>query len=131
MATKEAQREYQRKWMAARRANWFRDKCCVRCGSKTNLEIDHIDPLTKVSHYVWSWAEERRNAELAKCQVLCRPCHQAKSVDDLVNVFGVVLTVHGRYKMYQRGCRCRPCKDASAAYKRDYRARTRSALAAA
>jgi hypothetical protein len=131
MATKEAQREYQRNWVAARRASWFRDKSCARCGSTTELEIDHIDPRTKVTHSVWSWAEQRRNAELAKCQVLCRPCHEAKSVVDLVNVFGVTLAEHGQIAMYYRGCRCRPCKDASAAYKRDYRARTRAVLAAA
>lgn len=68
-----------------RRAAWFAGKCCVRCGSFDTLEYDHIDPKTKDpllvrnSYLVWTWPEARRSAELAKCQVLCRPCHRAKS----------------------------------------------------
>ena len=52
---------------------------CARCGANENLEVDHIDPLTKVSHNVWTWAEEKRLEELAKCQVLCHNCHVEKS----------------------------------------------------
>ena len=29
---------------------------------------------------------------------------------------------HGTWSAYTRGCRCRPCRDAAAAYMRDYRA---------
>ena len=80
MATKEAQREYQRKWMARRRKEWLdANGPCVECGSEENLQVDHINPEDKVEHKVWSWAEGRRLAELAKCQVLCLPCHQAKT----------------------------------------------------
>lgn len=32
----------------------------------------------KINHRVWSWAEARREAELAKCQILCHDCHVAK-----------------------------------------------------
>jgi hypothetical protein len=46
-------------------------------------ENDHVDPSKKTSHSIWSWSPERREAEIAKCQVLCRPCHQLKSIDDL------------------------------------------------
>jgi hypothetical protein len=45
------------------------------------LELDHVDPALKVSHRVWSWARERREAELAKCQVLCHDCHVAKTAE--------------------------------------------------
>lgn len=82
MATKEAQREYQREWRAARRAEWFEGKCCVICGSTSKLEIDHKDPKTKIHHQVWSWAKERRDMELAKCQVLCYKCHKNKTKID-------------------------------------------------
>lgn len=74
------QREYQRQWKAARRAEFFKDKVCVRCGSTKNLELDHIDRSTKVSHNIWSWSKKRREAEIEKCQVLCRDCHKAKSL---------------------------------------------------
>lgn len=76
---KAKQLEYQRKWMAARRAEYFDGKSCVTCGSTESLELDHIDPTTKVHHAIWSWRAERREAELAKCQPLCRDCHISKS----------------------------------------------------
>lgn len=82
MATPEAQREYQRKWKARRRADFFADKCCVRCGSTERLELDHKDPKLKISHNIWSWSKERREAEIAKCQVLCNECHQVKTVEN-------------------------------------------------
>lgn len=75
----EQQREYQRNWMAARRNAFFHDKCCVQCGSTENLELDHIDRNEKEDHNVWSWSEERRQKELAKCQVLCYDCHLEKT----------------------------------------------------
>jgi hypothetical protein len=79
--TVELQREYNRLWIARRREAFFRDKYCARCGSRKQLELDHIDPATKVTHNVWSWAQERRDVELAKCQVLCHDCHGFKSDD--------------------------------------------------
>ena len=82
MATKEEQREYQRKWIAKRRADFFADKICVRCGNDETLELDHIDPAQKVSHNVWSWSAARRDQEISKCQVLCHDCHLAKTVEN-------------------------------------------------
>lgn len=74
---------YQKMWIAKRKADWFADKCCVICGSTEDLELDHIDPNTKnlkrIGDIIWHWSEERRNAELAKCQVLCEVCHKEKS----------------------------------------------------
>lgn len=82
MATRERQREYQRKWRADRRAAWLAGKSCVDCDATNNLEIDHIDPRQKVHHCVWSWSRARREAELAKCRVLCRPCHARRHRSD-------------------------------------------------
>lgn len=79
MATREAQREYQRKWMAERRAAWFRSRRCVDCGTDEDLELDHADPTQKTSHRVWSWSKERREAELSKCVARCESCHARKS----------------------------------------------------
>jgi hypothetical protein len=84
MATREAQREYQRRWKATRRAEWFKDKKCCRCGSTKNLELDHIDPSTKVDHQIWTWSQQKRDVELAKCQVLCKDCHKVKTRIDLI-----------------------------------------------
>jgi len=83
--TGEKKREYQRQWMAARRAEWFAENGpCALCGSWDDLELDHVDPATKVHHVVWSWSKARREAELAKCRALCETCHKAKSKTEVV-----------------------------------------------
>lgn len=76
---KTAQRKYQCEWMAKRRRQWFEENGPCRCGSWTELQLDHIDESTKVSHKIWSWSNRRREAELEKCQVLCRNCHERKT----------------------------------------------------
>lgn len=114
--TKAAQREYQRQWIAARRAAWLAGKSCATCGATDNLEVDHIDPLKKVTHRVWSWSEKRRQAELAKCQVLCTSCHLDKTLTDRPKA------ECGTASKYRAGCRCDDCKAAQAQKMRDYRA---------
>lgn len=75
-------RNYQREWMRRRRAEFFADKACAACGINESLELDHVDPDMKVSHKIWSWSEERRAAEIAKCQVLCTECHKMKTFSE-------------------------------------------------
>ena len=66
------------------RNRWFQAHGpCVLCGSWEKLELDHIDPSTKVSHRVWSWSENRRAEELLKCQILCEACHMSKTREQL------------------------------------------------
>lgn len=83
--SREEHNEYHRKYKAARRAEWFEGKVCVKCGSDQDLQMDHIDEDTKdsrirtVNHNVFSWSKAKRDAELAKCQVLCEPCHRQKT----------------------------------------------------
>lgn len=89
----EKRREYLRQWMAGRRAAWFEGKSCARCGSTENLELDHIDRSTKVDSHIWSWSEERRSAELAKCQALCRSCHLDKTRTEGPFAFGEAVTI--------------------------------------
>lgn len=76
---KQYQRDYNRKWVAARRAAFFSGKSCAQCGSTQNLELDHVDPSTKIHHAIWTWRESRRLAEASKCQALCHDCHLAKT----------------------------------------------------
>lgn len=113
------QREYQRTWVAARRAAFFKDKACVVCGSDMDLELDHIDPSTKVSHSIWSWGETKRAEELVKCQVLCFGCHRKKT--DLIYV---PMRQHGRRGMYLNGCRCAVCRKGNANARAAWRKRT-------
>lgn len=88
MRTPEEQREYQRQWVARRRAEWFADKCCIDCGSTDRLELDHVDPSQKISHSIWSWSKSRRAIEIAKCVVRCFPCHRVKTVLNKENAHG-------------------------------------------
>jgi hypothetical protein len=82
-----AQREYQRLWLRRRRVAWLlANGPCADCGKwgdgperVEGLEVDHrvgrTDEDRKRDHRVWSWAAERRAAELAKCDVRCHACH--------------------------------------------------------
>lgn len=102
----EKRRAYQRQWMAKRRAEYFDGKVCAKCGATTRLELDHIDRDTKVTHRIWSWAKERREAELKKCQVLCYDCHEEKTTAWRKSLPYICGTMNG----YSRGCRCEVCK---------------------
>ena len=127
---REYMRRYQQKWKAARRAAYFAGKCCVRCGSTERLELDHIDPSTRDSALkafhtadFWSWSMKRIEAEIAKCQVLCRKCHEAKTMVDLGQ------TGHSR-RGYDKGCRCVVCVEANNSHNRRRRARVKRERAA-
>lgn len=86
----------------ANRGSFLKNKRCEKCGEQSQLEIDHINPLLKVSHCVWLWSEEKRNIELKKCQVLCRACHMEKT--------GNENRKEHSYSSYKLGrCRCSKC----------------------
>lgn len=123
------QAEYQREWIARRRAAWFADKACAWCGETDDLELDHENAQAKVDHRVWSWSRSRREAELAKCQVLCHTCHKIKT-----ELVGENHPERGRYRhgtraMYRRhGCKCTICLAGHAARLRAWRARRKAPL---
>lgn len=70
-----------------RRAEAFRllGSACAKCGSRENLEIDHIDPRSKtftLGGSAWNARRDRFLAEIAKCQLLCRQHHVEKTNAD-------------------------------------------------
>lgn len=69
------QQKYQRERAARLRGEFMTGKLCARCGGADRLELHHRDPQKKAGHKIWSWAKLRREAEISKCEVLCRPCH--------------------------------------------------------
>jgi len=70
---------YHREWCAQRRAAWLAEHGpCVACGSDQQLELDRIDSSGEATHRIWTWAPKRRDAELAKYQVLCHECRVDK-----------------------------------------------------
>lgn len=108
-------RRYQAEWIQARRKAWFAaNGPCRECGSPNSLELDHIDKTQKVTHRIWSFGKEKFEAEVAKCQVLCRWCHLAKTLSERTD-----RTTHGKLHMYRAyGCRCELCVAAKrASYK--------------
>lgn len=104
-----------------RRAEYLEGKSCVRCGSTDDLQVDHIDPKMKTMHSsaIWLLSREKREAELAKCQVLCKPCHRAKTTAEQTRP-----TRHGTPSGYiYKRCRCDACRAWAAAYYQDYKRR--------
>lgn len=113
-----ARREYQRRWVAARRRAWIKaNGPCRHCGSSRKLEVDHVDPSTKKYNptKLWSLSDQRREAELAKCQVLCHACHAVKTAAEKARPI-----THATTTGYRRGCRCGACRAAASAWNRQY-----------
>jgi len=111
--TKDEMREYQAKWIADRRNKYLRNKKCLFCDAVDDLMFHHINPDQKESHRIWSWSTDRLEAELAKCVVMCRQCHE--KMHRLMELHKRPLvhgTMHG-YATY--GCRCKLCRAANAA----------------
>lgn len=117
-ADRQAQRDYQRRWAARRRAEYLDGKTCSWCDSDDDLELHHADPSKKVAHAIWSWGRERRLNEIAKCIVLCRSCHN-RAHGQARRVEAELRNPHGTVRRYWIGCRCDLCRLARREYERD------------
>lgn len=77
------QREFQRKWVAKRRADHFRGKKCASCGkpvSSGTADLDHKKAkMNRTGHKIWSREKKDRSKEIAKTQILCKACHKKKT----------------------------------------------------
>ena len=111
--------ECQRNYIRANRIKYLGGRSCEHCGSDYRLNIHHVNPEDKVSHRIWSWKDNRIEAELEKCIVLCDKCHRQFHNPRTVT--------HGSITMYKRyRCRCDDCRKANASYERDRRAGAKS-----
>jgi hypothetical protein len=105
-------REYTKRYIANRRATWIAeqgDKCNYCSTTQGPFDIDHINRSLKKYKVSQVWFKDKatRDAELAKCQVLCKPCHKQKTRYELM----IHNPEHGTGTMYrERGCRCAECK---------------------
>lgn len=116
MNRKEYIRDYQRKWIAKRRADFFSGKYCKFCGSMNDLELHHLEPELKISNHIWSWSREKRELEIAKCIVLCYNCHLEETKKQIT-----IEHPCGTLARYNKGCRCELCFEALRQYWRDRR----------
>lgn len=88
----EKQKEFQRKWIAKRRADHFKGKKCRKCGKPLTAKsgkLDHIKPQENKGKYdqrIWSLSKKKRSKEIAKTQTLCAACHKKKTKKDIKNM---------------------------------------------
>ncbi len=94
---------------------------CIICGIIAT-EIDHIDPNTKSFNLTKGWSKAKHivEAELQKCQPLCKPCHINKTRNDLKQ--NDARKVHGTLSSY-RYCKCDLCKKAKSDWMKEYKIR--------
>ena len=93
---------------------------CAHCGATESLELDHKDPSQKSFSISkeWSVSAERFWAEASKCQLLCRSCHNIKTITEMG--YKVAKGFHGTISSYKY-CRCDLCKKAQSDYAKEYR----------
>jgi len=100
----------------------FLGGACVICGATEDLELDHIlrnEKSFNISQ-MWSISQEKFDAELSKCQLLCNTCHKAKNTWEL-NKKAAIRT-HGSLSSY-RYCKCDLCRKAYSDYWQSYKPR--------
>ena len=86
---------------------------CIECGATENLHVDHIDPMQKSFHISRNVTLNNPavRAELDKCQLLCRPHHEAKTAKENSG------WSHGTMTGWQKKkCRCGECRAAQLDY---------------
>lgn len=93
---------------------------CSQCDSKIRLEFDHIDPREKKFEIakMWSVAKEDFWEEVRKCQLLCKKCHQKKTLKDLGQQDA--RKTHGTLSSY-RYCKCELCRKVKSDYMKIYK----------
>jgi len=123
---KQQQRDFQRNWCAARRAEYIslRGGCCEECAAVVNLEFHHRELSTKIDHKIWFWRRERIDVEISKYDLLCRDCRDCRDchAKETAKERGYGLAPHGTltaYKSYE--CRCQDCRKANAEYEHSRR----------
>jgi hypothetical protein len=94
---------------------------CVRCGSSEDLQFDHVERELKEFAITdrWNRSPAELQAELAKCQLLCREHHLEKTRSEV----GVD---HGGGVSGKRNCPCGPCRARKSEYNRNHRLTSKS-----
>lgn len=108
----EAHKRWKRRLAKRKRLKELLGGKCAKCGSKQNLEFDHLSPEDKefkISKYI-DLSDDNLVLEVKKCQLLCKKCHHQKTLDK--QEYNPVAP-HGTILRYKRDkCRCNKCKQA-------------------
>lgn len=106
------------------------DPKCVICGSRENLECDHIDPESKTREISANSTISNPlvRAELDKCQLLCKACHQDKTSRENSARGWTHGTIYG---WMRKKCACVECSTAKRAWYDARNAARRAAYAPA
>lgn len=91
---------------------------CAWCGASEDLQFDHVDPSQKafdISRNLTVSNSAVQN-ELAKCQLLCRRCHEQKTAAERTG-----MTHGGWYAWMTRKCACSECESARENFNRGRR----------
>ena len=120
--------EYHRLYYYKRRAKMiaYLGVSCAHCGSTDRLEFDHVDPALKsfdISDNMTLNNPEVR-AELDKCQLLCRPCHEAKTAAEHRAAGFTHGSIYGFMKVR---CDCDECTSSKRAWNDERNARRQAA----
>ncbi len=116
--------DYKKDWRQRTRA-WavalLGGKCShPGCGAVEALEFDHrnaAEKLFEISVGIrYGYGRTRLEPELAKCQLLCKFHHIAKTQSSPESRS----VPHGGGKQGKRGCFCEPCKSQKARYMQKY-----------
>lgn len=103
---------------------------CKKCGSKTRLEFDHIDPTTKTIDIGQLFSKVTIFGALkeliGKCQILCKPCHVEKTATESVLRNRKPIAHGTMYAWMKVKCNCPVCHTAKWAW-HDRRNQTRRA----
>lgn len=124
--TKEEYNEYMKTYMLKRynerlsEAKIYLGGKCTKCTETENLDFDHIIPSTKkfTIGVLWSINKEDFWKEIEKCQLLCKPCHNKKTIVDKGQVSA--RGTHGTISSV-RYCSCDLCKAAKNKYNKERR----------
>ena len=93
---------------------------CFKCNSIKDLQLDHINPQTKNFTVAKLWNSKKKifDLEISKCQLLCKKCHEEKTLLDMGRVSAKI--THGTVSSY-RYCKCEFCKKAKSEYMKVFR----------
>jgi hypothetical protein len=100
---------------------------CIECGSKKDLQFDHIRPRKgkgfAITRKLAGVAESKLEKEIKKCQLLCAVCHNLKTLKELGRESAK--GQHGTLSAY-RYCgppKCELCRNAKNTYQNRWKRR--------